>query len=189
MYTYNRIHNDFDTNVVRVELNSSPPYRPRTNSTTVISSRAVSREPQKITSSTTAAVNRSDTFTKHEKPPNYQHRSGLNGHLGIVRSETFVVKYHDDYSDEHQENGHKEQGYDDGGGDNGDFDFEKADYGTYTRSSSKKKSLNNGASEKDDDLNYATYTRKEKEKRRGIFLLRYLTDDKENRDSIVDHSE
>lgn len=70
MYTYNRIHNDYDNNVVRVELNSS--YRPR----------MTSRESIRITS----PVNRNDTFTKHDKPSN------------IIRSDTFILKHHHDES-------------------------------------------------------------------------------------------
>lgn len=169
MYTYNRIHNDYDTNVVRVELNSSPPYRPHTNSSTVIS-RAASREPLKITSSTTS-INRSDTFTKHERPPPNYHRRGSNSNnnisnSGIIRSETFVVKYHDheESSDEnHQSN--KKVYIDDGD------EYGKPDYGTYTRSKKKSANNHNGTtSEKDDNPNYATYTRKEKEKRKGKVL-------------------
>jgi hypothetical protein len=68
-YSYNRIHNDYDNNVVRVELNST--YRPRVT-------RAASREPIRITSS----VARTDTFTKHDRPSN------------IVRSDTFILKHH-----------------------------------------------------------------------------------------------
>lgn len=164
MYTYNTIHNDYDTNVVRVELNSSPPYRPHRKSSTVIS-RAASREPLQITSST-KAVNRSDTFTKHEKPQIYQHRSSIsnsnnNNNSGIIRSETFVVKYHDDSSDEQR------RGYNDGGDEDGHLEYGKADYSTFTRSKKKSANNHNGTSEKDDNSNYATYTRKEKEKRRG----------------------
>lgn len=166
MYTYNRIHNNYDTNVVRVELNSSPSYRPHTNPSTVIS-RAASREPLKIASSKTA-LNRHDTFTKHEKPPNYQQKHGNNNHSGIIRSETFVVKYHDDSSDEHQQQTIKH----DTGDIDGDVEYEKGDYNTYTRS--KKKSAVNGTSEKDDNPNYATYTRKEKEKRRGDFIATFF---------------
>lgn len=153
MYTFNRIHNDYDTNVVRVELNSSLPYRPHTHSSTVIS-RATSREPLKITSST---VNRSDTFTKPERPT--RRSSTSNGHTGIIRSETFVVKYHNADDDDDYGREEERQGYE-------DFEYEKADYGTYTRSK-KKSSISNGTGEKDDNPNYATYTRKEKEKRRG----------------------
>lgn len=71
MYSYNRIHNDYDNNVVRVELNST--YRPRVTKTT-------SREPMRVASS----INRNDTFTRHERPSN------------IVRSETFILKHHHD---------------------------------------------------------------------------------------------
>lgn len=69
MYTYNRIHNDYDNNVVRVELNS---YRPR----------AVKDPPMRVASS----VSRNETFTKCERPSN------------IVRSETFILKHHHDES-------------------------------------------------------------------------------------------
>jgi hypothetical protein len=176
MYTYNTIHNDYDTNVVRVELNSSPPYRPHRKSSTVIN-RAASREPLQITSSTTA-INRSDTFTKHEKPQIYQRRSSNsnynnNNSSGIIRSETFVVKYHDDSSDEigvkHQ------RGYNDDGDENGHLEYGNTDYGTYTRSKKKSANNHNGTSEKDDNSNYATYTRKEKEKRRGLLFVTFLT--------------
>lgn len=68
-FSYNRIHNDYDNNVVRVELKSA--YRPRL-------ARATSREPIRITSS----VSRTDTFTKSERPSN------------IIRSDTFILKHH-----------------------------------------------------------------------------------------------
>ncbi|KAG5677499.1 hypothetical protein PVAND_007256 [Polypedilum vanderplanki] len=131
MYSYNRIHNDYDTNVVRVELNSSS-YRPHT---TAVISRAASREPLKITSSTT--LHRNDTFTK-----------GNNNNSGIVRSETFIVKHHENNSsDEHQHH----QRY-------------EPDYGTYTRSKKKSsRDSNEFKYDRDDDKqNYNTYTRKEK---------------------------
>lgn len=74
---YNRIHNDYDNNVVRVELNSS--YRPR-------ASRESSREP---TSRIASSINRQETFTKHERPSS------------VIRSETFILKHNnDDSSDE-----------------------------------------------------------------------------------------
>ena len=112
MYSYNRIHNDYDNNVVRVELNSS--YRPRVTKVT-------SREPMRVTTS----INRNDTFTRHDKPSN------------IVRSETFILKHHDESSDE------------------------RPDYNTYTRS--KKKSHGTMAEKKHDGKpNYSTYTRSEK---------------------------
>lgn len=114
---YNRIHNDYDNNVVRVELNSS--YRPR-------ASRTSSRETNRLTS----AVNRSDTFTKDDRPSN------------IIRSDTFILKHNDESSDEHKydanpnystytrtkkkNNGTIEKNHDD-----------KSSYNTYTRSEKK----------------------------------------------------
>jgi hypothetical protein len=85
---YNRIHNDIDTNVVRVELNSS--YRPRHHSITHHRSEPTS----KITSSN---LNRNDTFTKRNDRPT----------TGIIRSETFIVKHHNNnnngnYYDSHE---------------------------------------------------------------------------------------
>lgn len=71
---YNRIHNDSDTNVVRVELNSS--YRPRYSI-----SHHRNEPTSKITSS---SLNRHDTFTKRDDRPT----------TGIIRSETFIVKHH-----------------------------------------------------------------------------------------------
>lgn len=182
MYSYNRIHNDYDTNVVRVELNSSS-YRPHSSA---VISRATSREPLKITSSTTA-VNRSDTFTKHDRQKTpastYHHHhphnnNNNNNNSGIVRSETFIVKHHDDSSDEQKAKQRAgEGGYDNDGGDEYE-EYEKPqhqpDYGTYTRS--KKKSANNhngtseGKYEKDDKSNYDTYTRREKRGNEMIFL-------------------
>lgn len=114
-YSYNRIHNDYDNNVVRVELNSA--YRPRVN-------RATSREPIRITSS----VSRTDTFTKNDRPSN------------IIRSDTFILKHHnnDESSDERPDyntytrskkksfSDEKKQLYDD-----------KSNYSTYTRSEKK----------------------------------------------------
>lgn len=122
MYSYNRIHNDYDNNVVRVELNSS--YRPRMT-------KAVSREPMRVTTS----INRNDTFTRHDKPSN------------IVRSETFILKHHDESSDE------------------------RPDYNTYTRS--KKKSHGTAEKRHDDKSNYSTYTRSEK-KGNEFFLVECL---------------
>lgn len=127
MYSYNRIHNDYDNNVVRVELNSS--YRPRT------SQRAPSREPMRVV---TPSVNRNDTFTKHDRPSN------------IIRSDTFILKHHDESSDE------------------------RPDYSTYSRS--KK----NGHDEKrnGDKSNYSTYTRRGKkgnEFRAKCHLIKLLT--------------
>jgi hypothetical protein len=75
MYSYNRIHNDYDNNVVRVELSSN--YRPRNLS------KAMSRESVRVTS---PSVNRNDTFTKDNRPSN------------IVRSDTFILKHHHDES-------------------------------------------------------------------------------------------
>lgn len=75
MYSYNRILNDYDNNVVRVELNSS--YRPRI-------SREKSKEPPRIASS----INRTETFTKHDTPSK------------VIRSDTFILKHHDDSSDD-----------------------------------------------------------------------------------------
>lgn len=111
MYSYNRIHNDYDNNVVRVELNSS--YRPRATKT-------ASREPMRVASS----INRNDTFTSHERPSN------------IIRSETFILKHHDESSDE------------------------RPDYNTYTRS--KKKSNGSGEKRRDDKSNYSTYSSEKK---------------------------
>lgn len=108
MYSYNRIHNDYDNNVVRVELSS---IRPRNSS----------REPMHVTSS----INRNDTFTRHDRPSS-----------NIVRSETFILKHHDESSDE------------------------RPDYSTYTRS--KKKSHGAGEKKTDDKSNYSSYTRSEK---------------------------
>lgn len=126
---YNRIHNNYDTNVVRVELNSS--YRPRQHSIT--RNRVSSREPTKITSS--SAINRHDTFTKHdaERPTS----------TGIIRSETFIVKHHgrEDLSDQrHEEAGDystytksKKKQH------NGKYDGEKTNnfFDTYTRRGSR----------------------------------------------------
>lgn len=112
MYSYNRIHNDYDNNVVRVELNSS--YRPRI--------REASREPRVASS-----VNRTDTFTRHDRPSN------------IIRSDTFILKHHDVSSDERNDyntytrstkkksSGSSEKKYD-----------EKPNYDTYTRPPAKK---------------------------------------------------
>lgn len=123
---YNRIHNDYDTNVVRVELNSS--YRPRQHSIT--HNRVSSREPTKITSSST--VNRHDTFTKHDndRPTS----------TGIIRSETFIVKHHsrEDLSDRKHE--------------------EVGDYSTYTKS--KKKQHNGKYDGDKTNNIYDTYTRR-----------------------------
>lgn len=93
-YSYNRIHNDYDNNVVRVELNSA--YRPR-------STRDASREPIRITSS----VNRTDTFTKNDRPSH------------IIRSDTFILKHHNNNNEED------------------DSSDERNDYNTYTRSKKK----------------------------------------------------
>ncbi len=81
---YNRIHNDYDTNVVRVELNSS--YRPQQTTRSRTNSRESST---KITSSN--AINRNDTFTKYDHRPTFSN--------GIVRSDTFIVKTHQNYVD------------------------------------------------------------------------------------------
>lgn len=127
---YNRIHNDYDTNVVRVELNST--YRPQQTSR----NRASSREPSsKITSST--SINRNDTFTKHDQRSN-----------GIVRSETFIVKNHqnyDDSTDEKPANG--------------------GDYSTYTRS--KKKHSSDRSKYDHGDKSYDTYVRGSRSEMRG----------------------
>lgn len=158
MYSYNRIHNNYDTNVVRVELNSSSSYRPHT--TSVI--RTTSREPLK----STAIVNRSDTFTKNERPSlsrNSNNNNSNNNNSGIIRSETFIVKQHqseDNSSDErnkYQQKHQRKVSYSD--------EHEKVNYGTYTRSSKKNSLASEG---KDDKSNYSTYTRnskREKEKR------------------------
>lgn len=124
---YNRIHNDYDTNVVRVELNST--YHPQKPSRIKLNSR---EQPSKITSSTT--INRNDTFTKHDQRPTSN---------GIVRSETFIVKTHQNYdesTDERPTNG---------GG----------DYSTYTKS---KKKHNSSDRNKYDhgDKSYDTYIRR-----------------------------
>lgn len=186
MYSYNRIHNDYDTNVVRVELNSS--YRPHTTMTaTTLINRAASREPLKITSSSTTALNRGDTFTKHDRE-----RKNENGSsTGIVRSETFIVKHHDNSSDDQQQQLQRryEQGYDD--------DNEKHEYGTFTRS--KKKSLsrsshNGGANEgkydRDDKSNYSTYTRKEKRgnEMRCLFLFSVIQKSERARETRQIHT-
>ena len=80
MYSYNRIHNDYDNNVVRVELNSS--YRPRSDLKTT------SREPMRVASS----VNRNDTFTKRDRAAN------IDRPAHIIRSDTFILKHHHDES-------------------------------------------------------------------------------------------
>lgn len=126
---YNRIHNDYDTNVVRVELNSS--YRPRQHSITP-RNRVSSREPTKITSSST--INRHDTFTKHDN-------NDRPTSTGIIRSETFTVKHHsrEDLSDRR-------------------YEEEAGDYSTYTKS---KKKQHNGKYDGDKTNNfYDTYTRR-----------------------------
>lgn len=155
MYSYNRIHNDYDTNVVRVELNSS--YRPHTinNNSNTSNRRAASRNPIKITSSSPIIVNRSDTFTKHERPSPNRHTNG-----GIIRSETFIVKHHNDSSDEQYQKNHDED----------EEVYRKPDYSTYTRS--RKKSTNDVTSEgnKCDSgakLKYSTYTRSRSKEKRG----------------------
>lgn len=122
-YSYNRIHNDYDNNVVRVELNST--YRPRT----------VSREPIRITSS----VNRTDTFTKNDRPSN------------IIRSDTFILKHHEneESSDERPDyntytrskkksfSNDKKQLHDDNS---------KSNYSTYTRPEKKGNEIFRGMS-------------------------------------------
>lgn len=106
MSSYSRIRNDYDNNVVRVELNST--YRPRA------SSRATSREPLK-------PVSRHDTFIKGERPSN------------IVRSDTFILKHHNDESSDERVDCNdtflrdkKKQQHDD-----------KSNYSTYTRPGKK----------------------------------------------------
>lgn len=128
---YNRIHNDIDSNVVRVELNSS--YRPRHS----ITNHHRNEPTSKITSSN---LNRNDTFTKRNDRPT----------TGIIRSETFIVKHHNNnnnngnYYDSHeslkfdQENGggdtcKKKQSHPDRG--------DKVNYyDTYTRRKSSNRS-------------------------------------------------
>lgn len=128
---YNRIHNNYDTNVVRVELNST--YHPQKPSRT----RVNSREPTtKITSS--SAINRNDTFTKHDQRPTSN---------GIVRSETFIVKTHQNYDDSTDEKPTN------GGG----------DYNTYTRSKKKHNGSDRG------DKSYDTYIRGSRSEMRGEF--------------------
>lgn len=119
MYSYNRIHNDYDNNVVRVELNSS--YRPRIVTAPTSSQRDSSR----------VSIDRNETFTKRDRPSN------------IVRSETFILKHHQDDSspDEMRRD-------------------ERPDYNTFSRS--KKKSHSNGGGGSDDKSNFSTYTRSEK---------------------------
>lgn len=111
MYSYNRIHNDYDNNVVRVELNSS--YRPRVTSSSI-------REPMRVASS----INRNDTFTKRDRPSN------------IIRSETFILKHHDDSSADEMRRD------------------ERPDYNTYSKKKSEKKN--------DDKSNFSTYAPSEK---------------------------
>lgn len=177
MYSYNRIHNDYDTNVVRVELNSSssqPSYRPHTTSV-IRTTRTTSREPLK----STAIVNRSETFTKNERPSLSRNSNGNNdnsnsnsnnnnSNSGIIRSETFIVKQHhsgieDNSSDErnkYQQKHQRKVSYSD--------EHEKVNYGTYTRSSKKNSLASEGKYDRDDKSNYSTYTRsskREKEKR------------------------
>lgn len=124
---YNRIHNDHDTNVVRVELNSS--YRPQHQSI-ARNTRASSREPTKITSSPSKAINRHDTFTKHDNDSRPLHHSA-----GIIRSETFIVKHHsrDDLRDQ-----------------------QAFDYSTFTKS---KKKFDGDKNDHGDNF-YDTYTRR-----------------------------
>lgn len=107
MSSYNRIHNDYD-NVIRVELNS---YRPRI-------SKERSKEPARIASS----INRHKTFTKHDKPSS------------IIRSETFILKHHDDSSDD------------------------RIDHSTYSRS---KKKSHGDEKRNDDKIHYDSYARNE----------------------------
>lgn len=129
---YNRIHNDYDTNVVRVELNST--YHPQKPSRTRVNSREQS---SKITSS---AINRNDTFTKHDQRPSSN---------GIVRSETFIVKTHQNYDDSTDEKPAN------GGG----------DYSTYTKS--KKKHSNDRSKYDHGDKSYDTYIRGSRSEMRG----------------------
>lgn len=113
---YNRIYNDQHNNVVRVELNSS--YRPR-------GLRELSKEPAK----TATSISRHETFTKNDRPH------------AVVRSETFILKYNDDSSDE------------------------RVDYDTYLRST--KKSHRDDDRKVDDKSHYATYTRSKKKGERN----------------------
>lgn len=112
MYTYNRIHNDYDNNVVRVELNSA--YRPRI-------SNAASRESLRVSSS----LNRNETFTKADRPSN------------IIRSDTFILKHHqDDSSDERPDYNTYTRSKKKHHGASEKHD-DKSNYATYTRSEKK----------------------------------------------------
>lgn len=121
MYSYNRIQNDYDNNVVRVELNST--YRPRMP-------REKPRESARIASS----INRNETFTKFDAPSK------------VIRSETFILKHHDDSSDG------------------------RIDHNTFLRS--KQKSHRADEKKFDDKSHFSTYTRPEKKKSKCSFGLR-----------------
>lgn len=132
---YNRIHNDYDTNVVRVELNST--YQPQKPSRTRQNSRDQS---SKIPSST--AINRNDTFTKHDQRPSSN---------GIVRSETFIVKTHQNYDDSTDEKP----------------TYVGGDYSTYTKSKKKHNSSNDRNKYDHGDKSYDTYIRGSRSEMRG----------------------